>query len=72
MQEKFLFIFCSENGIFCLLSVNTTTIYAYIEDTEGEGVKKEGKNAYVIYVWSLKCPLPRKTDFSGPRSSLKM
>ena len=53
MQEKFLFIFCSENGIFCLLSVNTTTIYAYIEDTEGEGVKKEGKNAYVIYEWSL-------------------
>ena len=46
--------------------------YAYIKGTEGEGVKKEGKGAYVIYGWSLKCPLPRKTDFSGPRSSLKM
>ena len=56
-----------------LLTFCTTTRYlCLIENTEGEGVKKEGENAYVIYEWSLKCPLPRKTDFSGPRSNLKM
>ena len=72
MQEKFLLTFRVQKMAFFLYFLYYNYLYAYIKDTEGEGVKKEGKNAYVIYGWSLKCPLPRKTDFSGPRSSLKM